>query len=297
MGQGHFSRPGHWSAADETGIGNGVVGAAEGPTGDQRLAARKQTDDGMDLGGFQGFVEALGGEDGRQAPGQHGLAAARRPDEQQVVIAGGSHFESTLDMLLAAHLGEICFRNGGLLEDFGDIHPAGRQLLGAVEKIHQLAQVADAVDRHAVHQGRFAGVLLRQHQPGNRPLPGRGRQRQGAADGLDAAIQGQLAEKHQGRFMARLDDPGGGENAHRHGQVEGGAVLLDVGGRQIDGDAPHRELVARVADSRLDPVLAFLDRPLGQADGGKLRQPLADVHLDLNGIGVDAEQGAGQNPG
>lgn len=97
--------------------------------------------------------------------------------------------------------------------------------------------------------------------------------------------------------MARLDDPGGGENAHRHGQVEGGAVLLDVGRRQIDGDAPHRELVARVADGRLDPVLAFLDRPLGQADGGELRQPLADVHLDLDGIGVDAEQGAGQNPG
>ena len=161
MGQGHLPRPGHRPATNETGIGNGVMGTAERPAGDQRLAARQQADDGMDLGGFQGFVEALGGEDGRQAPGQHGLAAARRADKQQVVIAGGSHLQGALDMLLAAHLGEIRLRNGGLLEDFGDIHPAGRQLLGAVEKIHQLAQIADPVDRHTIHQCRFAGVLLR----------------------------------------------------------------------------------------------------------------------------------------
>ena len=38
-------------AADEAGVGDGVVGRAEGPAGDQGLAGRQQSGDGVDFGG------------------------------------------------------------------------------------------------------------------------------------------------------------------------------------------------------------------------------------------------------
>ncbi len=91
-----------------------------------------------------------------------------------------------------------------------------------------------------------------------------------------------------------FDHPGSGKNTDGHGQIKGGAILFDVRRCQIDGNAPHREVVARVLDGGLDPILAFLDRPFGEADGGELGQALSDIDLHFNRVGVDTEQGSGQ---
>jgi len=48
-----------------------------------------------------------GRQDRREAPRQHGLARARRPDQQHVVRPGGADLERALGVGLAAHVGEV----------------------------------------------------------------------------------------------------------------------------------------------------------------------------------------------
>src|SRR6185369_5196440 len=47
----------------------------------------------------------------------------------------------------------------------------------------------------------------------------------------------------------------------------------------------------------LDAVLALLDRAVRKPDRGQLRQPLGDVHFDVDQDGVDAKQRTGKNLG
>ena len=120
VSQRHLARPGMSAAADQAGIGDGVVRRAEHPPGDQRLTGGEQTEDRVDLGDFEGFLEGLRRQDRRNAAGQHGLAAAGRSDHQDVVPTGRGDFESPLDMPLAAHFGEINLIPGSIADQRGN---------------------------------------------------------------------------------------------------------------------------------------------------------------------------------
>ncbi len=61
----------------------------------------------IDTGDIRRFVDEHFWEDARQGTCQQGLAGAGRPDHQDVMPAGGSHFEGALDMLLALDFAEI----------------------------------------------------------------------------------------------------------------------------------------------------------------------------------------------
>ena len=76
---------------------------------------------------------------------QHRLACARRPDHQEVMPAGGGHFERALGSLLALDVAQIGHRF---------IPWVGRrqrtfQRLQAFEVINELKQIARREDRHA----------------------------------------------------------------------------------------------------------------------------------------------------
>ena len=81
------------------------------------------------------------------------------------------------------------------------------------------------------------------------------------------------------------------------GRVETAAFFWQIGGGEVDGDTPCRKFVTRVEQRRAHAVLAFLDRRLGQADDGKVRQAGGEVHFDGDRRGVDADLGAGVNDG
>ena len=95
------------AAADQAGVGDGVVRRAERPLGDQPGGGIEHAGDGVDLGRLQRFVEGERREDGGQALGQHRLARAGRADHENVVAAGGGDFERALGGLLAAHILEV----------------------------------------------------------------------------------------------------------------------------------------------------------------------------------------------
>ena len=107
MSQRDLAGAGNDTAADQTCIGDCVVGRAERPLSDEALGGVEYASDGVNLGGFQSLFKGERGEDGGQALGQHGLAGAGRADHENVMAAGGGYFEGALGRLLAAHILEV----------------------------------------------------------------------------------------------------------------------------------------------------------------------------------------------
>src|SRR5450631_4493117 len=57
VGEGDFAGARDHATADEARVRDGVVGRAEGTVSDQALFGVEHAGDGMDLGGFEGFIE------------------------------------------------------------------------------------------------------------------------------------------------------------------------------------------------------------------------------------------------
>jgi hypothetical protein len=77
-------------------------------------------------------------------------------------------------------------------------------------------------------------------------------------------------------------------------QVEAGAFLFEVGGREIDGDAGGRELEPGVAHGGADAVARLADGGVRQAYGRELLLlgfDTGEVDLDVDQIGIDAVDG------
>ena len=66
MAEGDLTGPQIASAANEAGVGNGVVGSAKWSAGNQRAVGRKVPADAVYLGYFQRFFRGQIGEDARQ---------------------------------------------------------------------------------------------------------------------------------------------------------------------------------------------------------------------------------------
>ena len=143
-----------------------------------------------------------------------------------------------------------------------------------------------------------SGRLSSGHQQaGAAGRPGRQRHGERAPDGPQVALESHLADHQRADEPIARELPAGDEDPQGDGQIERRAVLADVGGREVDGDAAERKLEAGVGQSGAHPLSALLDRAVRQADGAERGETAADVHLDVHGIGVDAEDGGGTNAG
>ena len=192
------------AAAGQAGIGDGMVGIAEGTGCHQGLLGRQHTHHRIDLADLQGFLPGHIRQDTGQTLREHTLAGAGRPNEQHIMAAGGRHLQGTLHILLAHHILEV--RN---MEFLGCRHPDRllRQLDFAVEGGDQLRHGVDAVDRRPTGQGCFCRIL------------------RGHKECLDAGLlrsQGHrqhTADRANGTLQAHLTDEGtgGARPAHRAG--------------------------------------------------------------------------------
>jgi hypothetical protein len=71
--------------------------------------------DAVHTRGLDGFVKRHRRQDGWNALGQHGLAGARRTNEQDVVPTSAGYLQGALGSLLAVHVAHI----DGVLGRFG----------------------------------------------------------------------------------------------------------------------------------------------------------------------------------
>jgi hypothetical protein len=75
--------------------------------------------------------------------------------------------------------------------------------------------------------------------------------------------------------------------AERDRQIVVVALLGQIGGRQIDGDASRRQRTPGGDQSRAHPLARFGNRFVGETDDGEGRHARRDLDLDLDVDGAD----------
>ena len=107
MGEAHFAGPRRRSAADQRDVRDGVMRRAERPLLEQPNAGPQLPGHRMNGRDLDRFLERQRRQDARQPSRQHRLAGAGRTDHQQVVAAGGGHFQRASRERLTVKVGQI----------------------------------------------------------------------------------------------------------------------------------------------------------------------------------------------
>ena len=285
------------AAAHQPRVGDGVVGRAEGALAQQARAGRQQPGHAVDARHLQRLVVRHGRQDGGDGARQQRLAAARRPAHEHVVPARGGHGQPPLHVLLPDHLAQVGAALGRLRGGRGFGGP-GRDGILAQQVHGQLREGVHGVDLDAVHE-RGLGRVGRGHEGAARaPVPRHGDHGQGSADGAHLAVERQLAHEH-GIVERGLHLPAGHEDARGDGQVVGGALLAQVGGGEVHGDAAvEGPGEGAVADGRAHALAGLLHGGVGQAHDRRRRILRArDVDLDVDHHAVEPGNRARPHPG
>jgi hypothetical protein len=287
VGERDVAGPGVAAAAHQGGIRRRVVRRTEGPVDQQPAAGAERAGNGVDGRDLERLVEAERRQDAGQAPRQHGLAGARRADEQQVMAAGRGDLERAPGRGLAADVGEVEPVVSGRRGGRGGARP---RLGGLLQAGHRVGERADGHDVQRIDDRRLAGVRLGQQHGGHALAAQPDGHREHAARRQDLAVERQLADHRDPRPPGPRRHARRGEDAERDRQVERRAGLAHVGRRQVDRDAMAGELEAGVADRGADPVAALAHGRVGQPDHGEHRQAERDVDLDRDGERLDAAE-------
>src|SRR6266545_99394 len=286
-----LARMRHAAPADQSRARGGMVRSAEGPLAHEPMARREQAGHAPHRGDLDRLLESEGGQDGPKTARQHGLARSWRAQHEQVVAAGRRDLEGALGPEMAPHICEIetvgiqvRIPGGGPVPVGGDLALAVQVLEGIVERTER--DHGDSPD----HRG-LLGIARGHEETLHSAAPAVERDGEHATNGLYPSVEGELAQGDRIVGPSRLEYAGGGENAQRHGQVEGRADLADFGGREVDGDPIHGKLEPRVADRRAHAIAALAHGGVGETHGGKGRQARRHIDLDEDVVGLDAEHG------
>ena len=245
-----FARARVGPAADQGDRAAGVVRRAEWtqpPTG--RIDAVPA--DGGDCRGLERFGFARFRQQAGQARGEQRLAAARRADEDEVVLARGGDLQGTPRPRLPTHVAQVRRLAFDHRHRFRT-----RQGLLARQRRADFQQRPRDDDIGGGNERGLGAVGLGHDQPSLR-FRGRDRRRQHAVHGAQLAGQPKLAEELHfaqgvvGQLPARREDAEGDR------QVEPPAALGQVRRRQVDGDAAVGEGELRALQCGAHAVLGF----------------------------------------
>ena len=137
----------------------------------------------------------------------------------------------------------------------------------------------------------LARVRFRHHDFSYPALARRQRRRERPAHRTHAAIERQLPKENVVVENFAEKCPLAAENPQRHRQIERGAFLANIGGREIHGDRMLEwKIEAAVSQRGFDALAAFLHGVVRQADDVEAEFiGLRHVHLNLDEVGVDSK--------
>jgi hypothetical protein len=167
----------------------------------------------------------------------------------------------------------------------------------AGQPLTDLGERCGASDRQSGNERRLGKVGLRHDEQPCACAPSRECRRQHAPYSTHVPAEAELADRPQAVEGGRRDRAGGGQQADGDRQVEAGPVLGQVGGWQRDGHPAVRPVEAGVAEGRADAVAGLQDGGVAEPHHGDRRQAAADVDLDADGVGDEADQRGGRQPG
>ena len=284
MRQGDFTGLGGGAAAGQARGRDGVVGTSEGAGLDEGVLRGEKPQDGVDLGDLQRLLVGERREDGGKALGQHALARARRPHQENVVVSRGGHLQGAFGLLLSLDVGEVRQRKRLAVRRPGR---RGGEGIRAGEVRRQGLDVRDAIDREPLGEGGLPGVFSGDENRFKPCFPGSQRHGQYAGHGAHLAFQAQLAEKGAADF-GKTQGARGRENAQEDGQIIECAGFSGACGGEVEGDMAHREAKAAHLDGGAHPFPGLLHRGVGQTNHIEAGKPGGDVTLHRNLIAVDA---------
>ena len=213
------------------------------------------------------------------------------------MAAGRRDFQCPLDVFLALHVGKVGrVLVHGVLEQVAGIDLGGRYVQPAFEEVDGFLHAAHGNHVEVVDDGRFLGVLLRQHNAPEALLAGLNGNGQYPANGPQIAIERHFTHDDVVAQRLGLQLLRGVQNAQRNGQVVGRTLLADVGRGHVHHHFGARHAVAPELQRRLNALLALLDGVVGQAHHVEVR-PGRDHYLNGDGVGVDALHGRAEGFG
>ena len=222
---------------------------------------------------LQRLVEAERRQDPRQPRGEHRLAGARRADEQQVVAARGGDLQRAPRDLLPAHVGQVRRRRPATAGAAVAARPPAAASQGsprssATSALRFGGACTSWPPTTAASPALSGGTTSRRTPRAARP----GGDRQHAAHRPQRAVERQLADEQRAVERRRVDDARRRQHADRNRHVERGAVLAQVGGRQVDGDPARRQLEPAVLERAPDAHAPLADARVGEADDVAARE-------------------------
>ncbi len=200
------------------------------------------------------------------------------------MTAGRGDLESALDDGLAGDVGEVGVALVGVVEQRAGVGLRRRVTRSVGERADRVTQRRHRRHADVGHERRLGGVGLRYDHTTHTAAAQALDDGQHAADRAHRPVERELAER---RYLlpavaARLARRQ--QERECDGQVEARPLFAQVGRRQVDRDAPRRELEAAVDDRGADALATLLHGRVGQAhdrEGGGRRH---DVGLDLDGV-------------
>ena len=283
VGERNLAGPGADAAAGQRRHAGGVMRRAERPLIGQR-AAVEFAGDGRDHRHFEQLGWRQRRQDRRQPCGEHRLAGARRADHQEMMSAGGGDFERALGAFLSLDIAQIEQRCAGLLH----FRLRAAQHLRALEMIGELDQ---RTCRDDLEIGRcpcgFRSAGRRTDQAFLARVRGYSR-RQHARHRRDRSVEPEFAEHGDIRERIGGNRPDRRHQSERDRQIVVAAFLRQIGGSEVDGDAPRRQRKPRGDQRRTHPLARFRDGLVRQADDGEGRQAGRDLHLHVDGPSLNS---------
>ena len=153
-------------------------------------------------------------------------------------------------------------------------------------------RLGEVADGHGVDAGerRLLRRLRRAEQPlDSEPSRALG-DRENAADPAQPAVESELADRCGSSERGARHLERRAQNRERDRQVEAGALLPQLGRREIDRDAAVGELQLGGGDPAADALARLLARAVGEPDDREARNAVADVRLDVDAPRLEADQ-------
>ena len=259
--------------ADEHTIGRETAGGGVHPRHRERLLGRE------------------GGQEPRQAFGQHRLARPGRAHHEEVVPPRRRDLEGVAAQALPPHIGQVGnhWRHGSRAR-----RREGWPRVPGAQETRQLGQRCHAVGGVPPDQGRLTGVAQGHDQPVRCRRIG---QRDHAGHVAQRAVQAELAAEGQPLGAGRRELPRRHQDAHGDGQVEPGARFAHARWCKVDGDPPQRPREPAREQGCTHPVARLAHGGVGEPDDGEPGQPVGDMDLDRDRTADRAGQRGGSNGG
>jgi hypothetical protein len=281
-----LARPEPRAAADDRRGRRAVVRGPERRVADQRVLRVDQSRDRVDPRHLERVLLLERRQDAGQPTREHRLPGAGRPAEEEVVPPGRRDLERAPRPLLPADVRQVGRPPHGTAVSE---HELGR-LQRAAQVLRGVGEVVDADGLDPGERG-LGTCLVRTDQALQTGAPRPLRHREHAADPAQPAVQRQFAARRmlvepRSRDLSRC-----GEQRQGDRDVEGRSLLLQLRGREIDGDATVRPDQLGGLDAAPNPLLRLLARAIGEPDDRQRGQPSLEVRLDLDTAGLEPDEG------